>query len=129
MSPAADKIRRARCAVDDVMLELFSPQIVEGASHSRLVGIASDCADRERSVALRIAIDQRTNAGLHMCLAVASAALEVSRALLDSAASAGPDDGDRALRVCARDAGLVVEAALRARAILSGRLPASATPG
>ncbi|SCK23216.1 hypothetical protein VAR608DRAFT_1821 [Variovorax sp. HW608] len=129
MSPTANKIRRARCAVDDVMLELFSPQIVEGAPHPRLVGIASDCTRREQNAARQIAIEQRTDAGLHLCLAVASAALEVSRALLDSAVNAQADEGERALQSCAQDAGLVVEAALRARAILADRLPGSFAPG
>jgi len=119
MSPAADKIRRARCAIDDVMLNLFNPQIVGGARHSRLVGIASDCAEHGLLSARRIAAEQRTDAGLHMCLAVASAALEVSRSLLDRTASASVDDDERALRRCAQDAGLVIEAALRARAILA----------
>ncbi|SEB04401.1 hypothetical protein [Variovorax sp. YR216] len=123
MSPAADKIRRARCAVDDVMLELFNPQIVEGAPHSRIVGIASDCPEHSLHAARRIAALQRTDAGLHMCLAVASAALEVSRALLDRMRDDGIDDGESALRSCAQDADLVVEAALRARAILADRLP------
>jgi len=107
MSHTADKIRRARSAVDDVMLELFSPQIIEGARHP---------------------LEQRADAGLHMCLAVASAALEVSRALLDSIGN-GTDEGGRTLQSCARDASLVVDAALRARAILSERLPAPAAPG
>lgn len=129
MSPTSDKIRRARCAVDDVMLELFSPQIGEGAHHSRLVGIASDCIERERNAARRIAIEQRTDAGLHLCLAVASAALEMSRALLDSTRNTRADEGERALQSCAQDAGLVVEAALRARAILANRSPASSAPG
>ena len=129
MSPTANKIRRARCAVDDVMLELFSPQIVEGAPHPRLVGIASDCVERERNTARRIAIEQRTDAGLYLCLAVASAALEMSRALLDSAGIAQTDEGERALQSCAQVADLVVEAALRARAILAERLPASSAPG
>ncbi|MBB3181263.1 hypothetical protein [Variovorax sp. Sphag1AA] len=123
MSPVADKIKRARCAVDNVMLELFDAQIVEGARHSRLVGIASDCNEQSLVAARSIAADQRTDAGLHMCLAVASAALEVSRTLLGRTEDAGIDDDERMLQHCAQDAALVVEAALRARAILSDRLP------
>lgn len=123
MSPVADKIRRARSAVDNVMLELFHAHIVECARHPRLVGIASDCPERSLVAARSIATEQRTDAGLHMCLAVASAALEVSRALLDRTEDAGIDDDERMLQHCAKDAALVVEAALRARAILSDRLP------
>ncbi|MEJ8814555.1 hypothetical protein WKW77_25990 [Variovorax ureilyticus] len=129
MSPAADKIRRARCAVDDVMLELFNLQIVEGAPHARIVGIASDCPEQSLLAARRIAALQRTDAGLHMCLAVASAALEVGRALLDRTKDEGIDDGELALQSCAKDADLVVEAALRARAILADRLPAPSASG
>ena len=53
----------------------------------------------------------------------------MSRALLDSAGIAQTDEGERALQSCAQDADLVVEAALRARAILAERLPASSAPG
>ena len=121
MSRTSDKIRRARGTVDDVMLELFGPQIVDGQCHSRVVGIASDYAERNQHAARKIAIDQRLDAGLHMCLTVASAALEVSRELLSNAAYAHVGNGESALNRCAQDADLVVQAARRAHAILASR--------
>lgn len=116
-SAPGGKIDDAKKAVVEVITEVFAGSLVEG--HARLVGWASDSPAATEEMH-RVQLDQRGNAGAHLCLAAAAAALDVAALLLNADAASNADAHENALRRCAMGAALAGELVSRAALVLAG---------
>ena len=115
----AEQLESAKQSIVDVIAALFEIREASGCGHPRMVGFASDAPATQGAAMHEIQLTQRVNAGAHMCLAVAAAALEVACDLLSDSNDLMANDRERLLQSCAEDVKFAGEAAFRAAHILS----------
>ncbi|MEP6722953.1 MAG: hypothetical protein ABJA77_16015 [Variovorax sp.] len=115
----AEQLESAKQSIVGVIAALFEIRQSSGCGHPRTVGFASDSPAAQGVAMHEIQLAQRVNAGVHMCLAVAAAALEVAGDLLDDSNNLMANDRERVLQSCAKDVKFAGEAAFRAARILS----------
>ncbi|MDM0031781.1 hypothetical protein QTI33_06435 [Variovorax sp. J22P271] len=112
------RIENLKQAVIGVIGELTATRPLD-EGHSRPIGFASDSPAAAAQRLREFDLDQRSQAGLHLSLAAAAAALEVAAALMNDPADLDAEHRERALRRCAMGAALTGEVASRAVSVLA----------
>lgn len=87
--------------------------------HARPIGFASDSPAAAAQRLREFDLDQRSQAGIHLSLAAAAAALEVAAALMNEPCDLATEHRERSLRRCALGAALTGEVASRALSVLA----------